>query len=100
VLYADREGMRQFAACWRSERRGKWSTADKLSGFCLLLKRRVLEVVGGLDERSRVRELDEEDRAQRVKQVGFALAVARDLFVHHHGPSASPMTAEPLRLAE
>jgi hypothetical protein len=43
----------------------------KLSGFCVLMKRAVYDAVGGLDERAR--------------RVGFALAVAKDLFIHHFG---------------
>jgi cephalosporin hydroxylase/GT2 family glycosyltransferase len=100
VPYRDRAGLDRFAAAWRLERRGKWSTASQLSGSCLLLKRSVLEAIGGLDERVEPGRFADEELARRVKQSGFHLAVAHDLFVHHHGDSASPLPTDPVPIAE
>jgi GT2 family glycosyltransferase len=96
VPYTDRAGLDQFAAHWRSERRGKWATVSQLSGGCVLLKRSVLEAIGGLDEGLSNGPLGAEDLARRVRQCGFELAVAHDLFVHHAGSSAFPLPAEPV----
>jgi cephalosporin hydroxylase/GT2 family glycosyltransferase len=85
VPYRDLDGMYDFAARWRAEHRGQWFTAGKLSGFCLLMKRRVLEAVGGLDERFGLGLFDDDDLALRARRAGYSLAVARDLFVHHFG---------------
>jgi GT2 family glycosyltransferase len=85
VPYADLDSMHRFASHWRGQHRGQWFTAPKLSGFCLLLKRRVLEAVGGLDERFGIGFFDDDDLALRVRQAGYDLAVAHDLFVHHFG---------------
>ena len=57
----------------------------KLSGFCLLMTRDVYEAVGGLDERFGLGFFDDDDLAERARRVGFELAVAYDLFVHHFG---------------
>jgi O-antigen biosynthesis protein len=100
VSYTDRGGLDRFASDWRSERRGQWFTVPKLSGPCLLLKRSVLEAIGGLDERSGIGSFADEDLAHRVKQSGFTLAVAHDLFVHHYGPSGSRLPSGAVRLAE
>ena len=79
------EEMQAFARRWRSEHRGQWFTAGKLSGFCLLMKRAVYEAIGGLDERFGLGFFDDDDLAMRARQAGFELAVAHDLFVHHFG---------------
>lgn len=85
VPYRDLEEMHRFAAAWRAEQLGRWFTTEKLSGFCLLIKRRVLEVVGGLDERFGIGLFEDDDLGLRARQAGYQLAVAYDLFVHHHG---------------
>ncbi|WP_337175132.1 glycosyltransferase [Paludisphaera sp.] len=85
VPYRSLEEMHAFADRWRDERRGRWLTSEKLSGFCLLMKRRVFETVGGLDERFGPGLLDDDDLALRARRAGFTLAVAHDLFVHHFG---------------
>jgi GT2 family glycosyltransferase len=85
VPYTNLDDMHQFAARWRSERRGKWLLAERLSGFCLLIKRAVLDAVGGLDEQFGPGLCDDDDLALRVEQAGFSLAMAYDLFVHHFG---------------
>ena len=85
VPYADLDAMHRFAGHWREAHRGQWLTVDKLSGFCLLLKRRALEALGGLDERFGLGFFDDDDLALRAQEAGFSLAVAHDLFVHHFG---------------
>lgn len=83
--YGGLEEMHHFATRWRQEHRGQWLKAGKLSGFCLLVKRQVLEQVGSLDEQFGLGLFDDDDLALRVRKAGFDLAVAVDLFVHHFG---------------
>jgi GT2 family glycosyltransferase len=85
VPYRDLRAMHWFARQWRDQHRGKWFTARKLSGFCLLMKRVVYETIGGLDERFGMGFFDDDDLAERARRAGFDLAVANDLFVHHFG---------------
>jgi GT2 family glycosyltransferase len=85
VPYADLGALDHFAEHWRREHRGQWFTAEKLSGFCLLIKRKVLQTIGGLDERFGIGFFDDDDLALRARRAGFELAVAHDLFVHHFG---------------
>jgi O-antigen biosynthesis protein len=85
VPYHDLRAMHDFARKWRDDHRGKWFTARKLSGFCLLMKRVVYETIGGLDERFGVGFFDDDDLAERARRAGFELAVAHDLFIHHFG---------------
>jgi glycosyltransferase involved in cell wall biosynthesis len=85
VPYRDLAEMHAFAARWRAEHRGKWFTAGKLSGFCILMKREVYDAIGGLDERFGLGFFDDDDLGERARRAGFELAVAHDLFVHHFG---------------
>ena len=85
VPYDDLAAMERFAARLRTEQRGRWFAVNKLSGFCVLMKRSVYETVGALDERFGLGCFDDDDLALRTRKAGFSLAVARDLFVHHFG---------------
>jgi GT2 family glycosyltransferase len=85
VPYGDLEAMHRFASKWRTEHRGKWLTVPKLSGFCVLIQRAAFEAVGGLDERFGLGLFDDDDLGLRMRRAGYDLAVARDLFIHHHG---------------
>jgi glycosyltransferase involved in cell wall biosynthesis len=85
VPYRDLDEMQAFARRWRDEHRGRWFTAGKLSGFCVLMKRAAYEAIGGLDERFGLGMFDDDDLAVRARRAGFELAVAHDLFVHHFG---------------
>jgi GT2 family glycosyltransferase len=85
IPYTDLGAMDRFASEWRRQNQGKWMEASKLSGFCLLMKRKTLEAVGGLDERFGPGLLDDDDLSLRARRAGFRLAVALDLFVHHFG---------------
>ena len=55
-----------------------------LNGFCIMLRRTVLDSVGLLDEESFPRGYGEEnDYCLRMRQAGFSLAVADHCFVYH-----------------
>ena len=85
VSYHDLDSMHEFALRWGTDHRGQWFYASKLSGFCLLIKRKVWETIGGLDERFGLGIFDDDDYSLRARKAGFKLAVAHDCFVHHFG---------------
>jgi glycosyltransferase involved in cell wall biosynthesis len=95
AAYADLAAMHAFARDWRERHRGQWLEAEKLSGTCLLIKRKVYEAIGGLDERLGPGLFDG-DYCLRARKAGFRLAVAHDLFVHHGGnPTLAPRALGP-----
>lgn len=73
-----------FAAAWSMRFDAQSEEANRLSGFCLALKRRAWEAVGALDERFRWGEEDE-DYCFRLRMAGWRLRLARDVFVRHDG---------------
>lgn len=59
-----------------------------LNGFCVALRREVYEHVGALDERLEINVFQEEDYAIRVRNMGYRVVCAPDVFVHNSGRSA------------
>ncbi|MCI0462587.1 MAG: glycosyltransferase [Gemmataceae bacterium] len=80
----DVQAVGAFARQVREEQRGKWLEAERLGGFCLLVKREVLKRIGPLESEG-LGLFDTDVLSAKARQAGYTLAVCRDLFVHHFG---------------
>lgn len=74
-----------FSEAWAMRHAGQAEGVHRLTGFCLLIKREAVRLVGLLDERFGLGTYEEFDYCLRLRQAGYDLAVARDVFVRHHG---------------
>lgn len=63
----------------------KWFDVDFLSGFCLLIKKEVINEIGLLDERFEIGSYEDNDYSVRVLNAGYRLVCAGDTFVYHIG---------------
>lgn len=64
---------------------GKWVEIGFASGFCMLIKREVIDRVGLLDEAYRTGFWEETDYCQRAKKSGYICAAAKGAYVYHLG---------------
>jgi len=79
----------QFAREWREKERGKAQEVDNLAGFCLLIKRELIDKIGmALDSPTDLGVFDTRRLILKSRQAGFKLACCRDLFIHHFGTRA------------
>ncbi|MCI3986673.1 glycosyltransferase [Bacillus vallismortis] len=85
VDYTNVEGIEDFSRHYCLQQRGKSKAVLRLVGFCLLVKKKVLDEVGGFDERFKGGSFEDDDLSLRVQQAGYQLKIALDSFVHHHG---------------
>ncbi len=85
VPYTDVPGLDAFAAECRQSCAGQALRVPRLSGFCLLARREVLERLGGFDEQYGVGFFEDDDLGWRVQDAGFQLLLALGVFVHHFG---------------
>jgi O-antigen biosynthesis protein len=74
-----------FAKKWREEQRGKWVEVERLGGFCLLIKRAVLDRIGPRAEWTDLALFDTDMLSAKARLAGFTLACCKDLYVHHFG---------------
>jgi GT2 family glycosyltransferase/tetratricopeptide (TPR) repeat protein len=74
-----------FALDRRRAFAGQTLSVKRLTGFCLLVRREVLDRVGSFDERYGIGFFDDDDLCVRAREAGFRLHIALDVFVYHHG---------------
>jgi GT2 family glycosyltransferase len=83
--YDDIESMHVFAAQRRRTYRRKGYMTDRAIGLCLCIDRRVIEEIGGIDERYGVGNFEDDDFCLRVRAAGYRIYVCDDVFIHHFG---------------
>jgi GT2 family glycosyltransferase len=58
---------------------------DMLTGFCLAVKRKVLDEIGGFDERFGLGTFEDNDLCYRIRRAGYRLVIATNAYIHHFG---------------
>lgn len=74
-----------FSAQWALEHAGEFAFVERLVGLCLVMRRRLLDEIGGFDTAFGYGNCEDDDFCLRVLRAGHQIAIAYDVFIHHHG---------------
>jgi len=86
VPYGDNmDAMQEFARQWSLENSGRYEEALRVIGFCMLVKREVIEKIGGFDPYYEAGNFEDDDFCIRAQRAGFKIRIAHDVFIHHFG---------------
>ncbi|HKU69055.1 MAG TPA: glycosyltransferase family 2 protein [Candidatus Baltobacteraceae bacterium] len=85
ALYQNIEDMHVYAGKRRERFAGEGYLTDRAIGLCLCIDRRLIEEVGGIDERFGVGNFEDDDFCMRVRAAGYHIYVCDDVFIHHFG---------------
>ena len=85
AAYKNLDEMHAYAARRRERYRGRGYMTDRAIGLCLCVDRRVIDEVGGIDERFGVGNFEDDDFCLRVRAAGYRIHVCDDVFIHHFG---------------
>jgi GT2 family glycosyltransferase/predicted O-methyltransferase YrrM len=85
VSYSDISDLDAFAWGWGIRHDAEREETNRLIGFCLLIRKAVVDQVGGMDERFGVGCFEDDDFCTRAIRNGWTAVIARDAFVHHYG---------------
>lgn len=83
--YHDPEGLEAFYQCYFRNQAVCFQEAPFLSGFCMLMPRKIFFEIGPFDERFRFTGFDDFDYSLRVWLAGYKIGIARHVYIHHEG---------------
>ena len=79
------ENLNEFSSAFYARHQKETKCVLRVVGFCMLIKRAVIEKIGGLDERYGLGNFEDDDFSLRARLAGFQSWIAGDCFVHHFG---------------
>ncbi len=83
--YNNIEEMLEFAYNFNKSNTSLWYYRNKLIGYCLMIKKEVLDKVGLLDEIFTPGNFEDDDISFRMLLSGYKLFLCKDTFIHHFG---------------
>ncbi|HEX2975931.1 MAG TPA: glycosyltransferase, partial [Bacteroidales bacterium] len=77
--------MHRYAKKVVKQNAGQTLEYARVSFLCTLIKREVIDLIGGLDERFSPGNFEDDDFCIRSMIAGFKTVIAKDVFIHHYG---------------
>ncbi|WP_456384921.1 glycosyltransferase [Desulfolithobacter sp.] len=84
IQYADMEEMARAAREYTRSHARRRLYVDTVAFFCAAIRRDVIDTIGYLDEDFGRGFFEDDDYCIRARKAGFKVAIADDVFVHHH----------------
>ncbi len=85
VEYSSTREMAEAALRITEQNRNRLERATRLVGFCMLIKRSVVDKIGVCDGRFGLYGYEDDDYTHRARLAGFEACIAHDVFIHHTG---------------
>ncbi|MGD9818409.1 MAG: glycosyltransferase family 2 protein, partial [Desulfomonilaceae bacterium] len=83
VFYDDTNEMAKVAKRYSREHDRQIFYCDNLAFFCVALRRNLFDEIGDLDEKFNIGFFEDDDYCMRVRQAGYRIGIAEDVFIHH-----------------
>ncbi|MGG4108259.1 glycosyltransferase family 2 protein [Paenibacillus lautus] len=85
VSYQDIAEMQQFSKSYNQSNANSWIVTERLTGFCMLIRRDDFNRLGFFDEGFEIGNCEDDDYGLRARLLGMQLVIAKDTFIHHYG---------------
>lgn len=77
-----------FFRAYNKSDSNKWEERLRLIGFCMLIKKEVVNKVGFLDELFAMGNYEDDDYSFRIRKEGYRLLLCKDTFIFHLGSAS------------
>ncbi|HET6279475.1 MAG TPA: glycosyltransferase, partial [Polyangia bacterium] len=85
AIYGGLAELEPFSQQWALEHAGEFAFVERLVGLCLVMRRDLVSQIGGFDTAFGYGNCEDDDFCLRVLRAGHQIAIAYDVFIHHHG---------------
>lgn len=83
--YKSIEELEDYTEMFKNKASRQFREVDFLSGFCMLIDRKVIDSVGLFDERFGIGNYEDQDFCRRAAESDFKMLVANEVYIHHYG---------------
>jgi tetratricopeptide (TPR) repeat protein len=83
--YTTVNAMYSYAEEVSKKSKGEVLEFPRVAFLCTLIKREVIDKIGGLDERFTPGNFEDDDFCLRAQLAGYKTVIAKDVFIHHYG---------------
>lgn len=83
--YDSIDEMHKYAKSVSEMNNGVIEEFPRVAFLCTLIKREVIDKIGGLDERFSPGNFEDDDFCLRTQLAGYKTIIAKDVFIHHYG---------------
>jgi GT2 family glycosyltransferase len=77
--------LQAYANMYNKSNSDLWEERLRLIGFCMLIRKAVIEKIGLLDERFSPGNYEDDDYSLRIRLAGYKLYLCKDTFIYHYG---------------
>lgn len=97
--FTDLSALDRLAMKFAGEGPNRLTPIKMLAMYCVVGRRRVFQQIGPLDEQFGIGMFEDDDYSLRMRQAGYKIAVAEDVFIHHFGQSGFRLLGDERYLA-
>ncbi|MGE5402771.1 MAG: glycosyltransferase [Ignavibacteriales bacterium] len=92
--YKNMTEMQKYAKKVSKDFKGQVIEFPRVAFLCTLIKKEVIDAIGGLDERFTPGNYEDDDYCLRAQKAGYKAVIARDVFIHHYGSKSFKANGE------
>ena len=89
------EKINDFGRILHTKNSGSVIEYHRIAGFCIVMKSELISKIGKLDEGFGMGGYDDDDYCRRIRNVGYKVLIAEDVFIYHKSGVSFSLSGDP-----